>query len=44
MIIKNIFLVWTFFLASSFWASTICLPLPAGTTRTLGVLLSSGLA
>jgi len=31
------------FLASSLWASTISLPLPAGTTLIFGVLLSSGL-
>ena len=41
--IKNMFRVWAFFRASILRESTICRPLPAGTSLTRGLLLSSGL-
>ena len=39
--IRSVFLNWIFFLASALWAATICLPLPAGTVRTIGLFESS---
>ncbi len=39
--IRSVLRNWVFFLASALWAPTICLALPAGTVRTIGLFESS---